>query len=238
MKLKILFDELKDAIERASYKHHYLIDKKNHKIVFISEYKDDYKKKLEEVESDDFIAIEPRMTEDDFRIMESFVYRIDDFKLAEKFHMVLEQKKPFRNFKEFINQHPELERKWFAHTNKELTNEAMNWLCHNHIELEDSSFMPKIEIKELKSDEIKLPEEFEGFGPVACMKCNNKEGIKTRYFELNVPSENMLIEKEIKKIMKENLGIDDYGCIGGGEKEILTSSECPKCKSKEIFEDF
>lgn len=240
MKLKTPFNELKDAIEQASYEHHYLIDRKNHKVIFISEYEDDYEKKLEEVESEDFIGIEPRMPEDDFRIMESFVYEIqeNEFELAEKFHKTLEQKKPFKNFKELIDQYPEIKEKWFAYRDKELANETMNWLCINNIELEDNSFMPKLEIKELTSDKVKFPEEFAGFGPVACMKCNNKEGFKTRYFELNVPSENMLIEKEIKRIMKEKYGIDDYGCIGGGEKEILTSSECPKCKSSEIFDDF
>src|SRR3989339_240424 len=238
MKLKIPFDEIKDAIEQASYEHHYFIDKKNQKIVFISEVEDVHEKKLEEVENDDFICIEPRMPNEDFSVMQSFVYEIRDFNLARKFHEALEKRNPFRNFKELINQNPDLTEKWFKHRDKELTNEAMNWLCINDIELEDKSFMPKIEIKELKPGEVKLPEEFKDFGPVACMKCNNKEGFKTRYFELNVPSENMLIEKETERIMKEKYGIQDYGHICGGEKEILTSSECPKCKSKEIFEDF
>jgi len=240
MKIKIPFNELNDVIELASSEHHYLIDKKNHKIVFISEYEDEHEKKLEEVERDDFIWIEPRMPEDDFKVMESFVYEIqeEDFELAEKFHLILEQKKPFRNFKELLDQHPKVREKWFAYKDKELANETMNWLCFNNIELEDNSFMPKVEIKELKADEVKLPEEWETFGPVACMKCNNEEGFKTRYFELNISSENMLTEKEIKRIMKEKYGIKDYGCIGGGEKEILTASECPKCKSTDIFEDF
>ena len=78
MKLKIPFNELEDAIELASSEYHYLIDQKNHKIVFISEYEDEHEKNLEEVESDDFIWIEPRMPEDDFRIMESFVYKIGE----------------------------------------------------------------------------------------------------------------------------------------------------------------
>lgn len=240
MRLKIPFDEIKDAIEQASYEHHYLIDKKNHKIVFISELEGDYEKKLEEAENDNFICIEPRMPDDDYRIMESFVYEIQETnpELAEEFHTVLEQRKPFRNFKELVNQNPELREKWFAHRDKELTNEAMNWLCINDVELEDKSFIPNIEIKELKSDEVKLPKEFDGFGPVACMNCNSEEGFKTRYFELSYSSGNMLIEKEIKRIMKETYGLEDYGCIGGGEKVILTSSECQKCKSANIFEDF
>ena len=189
MKLKISFNEIKDAIEQASYEHHYLIDKKNHTLIFVSELEDDYEKKLKEVESDDFISFEPRMPDDYFNIIESFVYEIqeEDFELAEKLHKILEQRKPFKHFKEIINPNPELREKWFKHRDKELANEAMNWLCINDIELEDKSFMPKF---------------------------------------------------EIKRVMKESFGIDDYGCIGGGEKEILTSSECPKCKSKEIFEDF
>jgi hypothetical protein len=178
------------------------------------------------------------MPNEDFRIMQSFVFEIKNFNLAQKFHEALEKRKPFRNFKELLNQHPELREKWFEHRDKELANEAMNWLCNNDIELEDKSFMPKIEVKELKSDEVNLPEDFKGFGPIECMKCKNKGGFKTRYFELSHTNENMLIDKEIKKIMKEKFGIEDYGYIGGGEKEILTSSECPKCKSKEIFEDF
>lgn len=237
MKLKIPFEEIKDAIEQASYEHHYLIDKKNHKIVFISEIEDDYEKKLEEVENDNFIGIEPRMSNEDFSIMQSFVYKIREFNLAQKFHEALERKKPFRNFKELINQHPELRKKWFKYRDKELTNEAMNWLCINGIELEDKSFLPKIEVKELRKDELKLPEEFKSFGPIECMKCKNKEGFKTRYFELSHPNENMLMDKEIKRIMKDNYGIEYYGHISGGDKEILTCSECPKCKSKDIFED-
>ncbi len=105
-------------------------------------------------------------------------------------------------------------------------------------ELGDQSFMPKIEIKELSMDEVKLPEGWETFGPVACMNCHNTEGLTTRYFELNVPAENMLVEQEIKRMMKETFGVKNYGHIGGGEREILTSSECPKCKSNDIFEDF
>lgn len=240
MKLKIPFEEIKDAIEQASYEHHYLIDKKNHEIVFISEVEDDYEKKLEEVESDNFIGIEPRMPEDDFRVMKSFAYEIqeNDFRLAEQIHNILEQKKPFKNFKDFVNQKSELRERWFKHKDKELANEAMNWLCINDIELEDKSFMSKIEIKELKPCEVKLPGEFEGFGPIECMKCKNKEGFETRYFELSHPNENLLIDKEIKRVMKSKYGIEEYGCISGGETEILTSSECPRCKSKGIFEDF
>ncbi len=95
-----------------------------------------------------------------------------------------------------------------------------------------------VEIKELTADEVELPEEFDTFGSIACMNCNNHEKIKTRYFELNTANENIFIDREIKRIMKKKYNIKDYGCIAGGDKEILTYTECQKCGSTNIFEDF
>ena len=71
MKLKIPFEEIKDAIEQASFEHYYLIDKNNHKIIFISEYEDDYEKKLERVNDDNFIEIPSKMLDEDFQVMQS-----------------------------------------------------------------------------------------------------------------------------------------------------------------------
>lgn len=238
MKLKLSFDELKDAIEQSSVEHHYFIDKKNSKIIFISEYEDNPEAKLEELDNENFIPIPERMSNGDFEIMQSFVYIIEDINITQKFEATLSKRKPFKHFKELLDFYPEIKEKWFAFKDKEIKNETMNWLCINNIELEDQSFMPKVEIKELKPSEVKLPEEFAGFGPIECMNCKNSEGIRIRYFELSVLSENMLIEKETKRIMKKKYGIKNYGHFGGGDKEILNSSECPRCKSDKIFEDF
>jgi len=50
MKLKPPFDELKDAVEQASYEHHCPADKKNHKSVFINEYEGGSIKKSLEIQ--------------------------------------------------------------------------------------------------------------------------------------------------------------------------------------------
>ncbi len=236
MKLKIKFDEIKDTIEQASHENHYFIDKKINQIVFINEYGS--QEEPESRNNDTFISIPARIPMDDINIMKLFMYRLSDFNLAMEFGDALSKRNPITKFMELLSKHPEFKEKWSEHRNNEIANEAMNWLYENNIELEDMSFMPKINIKEVKSDEVKLPEEFDTFGPIACMNCNNEEGIRTRYFELDVPCENKLIEKEIKRLMKDRYGIEDYGCISGGDKEILTYSVCPKCKSSDIFEDF
>jgi hypothetical protein len=238
MKLKIPFNEIKDAIESARYENHYIIDKKKNKIIFISEIEADYTQKLEETEGKNFICIQPKLPQEDFDIMHSFLYELQDFNLSQELEKVLKKRKPFQQFKIFLIKHPELQEKWYKYKDNELKNKTMNWLFTNKIELEDKSFIPKIEIKELKPNEVKLPEGFDGFGPVECMNCKNKKDFKTRYFELNISNDNLLIDNEINKIMEEKYKIKDYGHISGGEKEILTVSECPNCKNTNIFQDF
>ena len=131
------------------------------------------------MENDNFIGIPPRMPNDDFSIMQSFVYEIGDFNLGRKFEEALSRKKPFKNFRALIDYYPKLKEQWFAHRDKEIVNEAMNCLCDNDIELEDKSFIPKIDIRELAKDQVKLQDEWKTFGHVACVRCNNKEGIRT-----------------------------------------------------------
>ena len=83
-----------------------------------------------------------------------------------------------------------------------------------------------------------MPEDTKGFDPAACLNCNNKEGLKARFFLINATTENALIEKETKRIMKEKYGIEDYGHYVDGEKELLTASKCPKCGSEDIIWDY
>ncbi|MBD3203183.1 hypothetical protein GF327_02735 [Candidatus Woesearchaeota archaeon] len=238
MKLKIPFFDILDAFENASYENHYFIDTKNHKIIFISEYETDSEKRYEELNPEEVIGFEERTPDQDYRIMQSFVYKIKDENVSEEFINALNRSKPFRNFRDLLNKYSMLSEKWFEHRNKEITNEAMNWLCDNDIELEDKSFMPKIEIKELEKEKVNFPEGFKNFGGIECMNCKNRKKIKTRYFQLSHDIENRLIDKQIKKIMKDKYGIEKYGHISGGEKEILTSAKCPKCGSEDVFMDF
>lgn len=237
-KLKIKFNDIKDAIDDGSFDNYYFIDKMNHKIVFISAYEEDYENKLKNLENNNFIKIPFLTTGDILNMMQSFVYTLEDFNLCKKIDEAVNKKKPFRNFKELINKYPNLRKKWFEYKDKELINETMDWLFEKKIELKDKSFIPKVEIKELKTEEVKFPDDFGSFRPIVCMNCNNKDDLKTRYFEVNVSNENLFVDNEINKIMEEEYGLKNYGHISSSEIDILTYSSCPKCKSDEIFEDF
>ena len=241
MKLNIDFEELVDAFEESDVMQHYFIDAKKNELIYINEAVDeDCKKRLEEMDNDRYLLIPARLPQDNFMIMEMFVYdKIQDSTLAEKFHQVLEGKKPFRNFKDLLLDYPDLREQWFTYHREHLKNETINWLCINNIELVNQRLIPDIEIRELTKDEISsLTEEIKDFGPVRCMNCHNEKGFTRRLFMINVSPKNRLIEQETEHIMKEKFNIAHYGWWSGEDPNILTVSRCPKCKSEYIIWDY
>ena len=131
MKLTIDFDELVDAFEESDVMHHFFIDMQKNELIYINEaIGDDCEKQLEAMEDERYLMIPPRLPQDNFLIMELFVYeKIQDDKIAEKFNQVLERKKPFRNFKDLLFDYPDLRERWFAYHREHLKNETINWLC-------------------------------------------------------------------------------------------------------------
>jgi hypothetical protein len=239
MDLTIDFDEILTAFEWSTVDQHYFIDTEKNEIVFISDLADmDADEKLEEMECDRYIGLPPRIPKDDYMLMELFIYQIHPFELAEKFHKAIEGAKPFRRFKDLLSEYPKLEKKWFAFRDEHLKNECINWLVNKGIVLKGQKLIPDIEIKELGKEELdKLPGELRGFGPVACAKCGKKEGIKGRFFEVNVSPDNMLIQRETEKLMEEKFGVGHFGDFVG-PRNFLTAAKCPQCGSEEVFWDF
>jgi len=243
MKLTIDFEELIDVFEDSSDSHVYHIDTKKNEIIY---YNDDIgepvgvKEKLDACSDDDrYLYIPSKHPKHNYYIMEMFVYTIENFDVAEKFHNALERKKPFRNFKDLLYEYPEIREKWFEYKRNVIKNETINWLCEKNIALEKQQLIPEIEIKEMNRDEIKnLPEELKDFGPFACLKCHNKDGLKAQWFTINVTPENRLVERETQRILKEKFNITHHGNFSGGKQEFLTAAKCPKCSSEEIFWDY
>jgi hypothetical protein len=241
MKLTIDFEELVDAFEESDVMHHFFIDTQKNELLYINEaVGGDYKKQLEAMEDERYLMIPPRLPQDNFLIMELFVYeKIQDDTIAEKFDQALERKKPFRNFQDVLFDYPDLREQWFVYHHEHLKNQTINWLCSSNIELEGQCLIPEIDIRELTQDEIdNLSDEIKGFGPVRCMNCQNEKGFTRRLFLINVSPENRLIEQKTKHLMEEQFNITHYGWWSGEDQNILTVSRCPKCHSELIIWDY
>lgn len=245
MKIDIDFEDLVDAFENSSEIHAYYVDTVAEKILYYNDgVMEQWDKEVRDAinsceDGDRYLYIPPRNSEYDIRLMTMFAYTLDDYTLTEKFLTELEKKKPFHRFKTLLSTYPDLQKKWFDYKHNTIKDETINWLCESNIELKNQQLIPKIEIKEMSEREIKnLPKELKGFSPFACLNCHNEEGLKARWFTINVAPENRLIEKETQRVMKEKFGINHHGGFGGGEQDFLTAAKCPKCGSENIFWDF
>ncbi len=242
MNLKIDFADLCEAFEMCNVSNHFFIDLEKNEIMSINEeIDDDAEKKLEKINEKKYIVIPERMPNEDFSIMELFIYEIaeKDFQLSDKFYDAIHKSKPFKRFKEMLEEYPEIKNKWFKFKENDIKNDVINWLFENKIILENKKLIPDIEIKELTKEEIeKLPSESKDFLPMACMNCKNEGHIPAKFFIVNCDVENMMIDEEIKRIMKEKYNINDYGVMSTGKETIFTFAKCPKCGSENIFWDY
>ena len=230
MILWIDFDELVEAFDFCSENLLFFIDLENNKIISIDQIEEDAEEKLDKINEEKYIKIPKKEPKDEVNIAESFVYEIqeENFELAEKFHEALEKRNPYIRFNELLKH---------RFREKEFRNQVINWLCQNNLEL-NCCIIPKIEIIEINNEKAEeTAEELKDFYPIACIKCNNKEGLAPIFFLLNIPVENALIDKEVKKILKEKYDLEHFGYYLN-EKTVIVASKCPICGSNDIFWDY
>jgi len=239
--ISINFNELTMAFEQSTDSNHYFIDLSSSKIICIDELQDsDAHTKLSQISKDKrYMRIPPRNIQAEQLIMETFIYEPRDFTLVDTLYKTLHRKNGIKHFYQLLEKEPYLKKQWLRYRSATLRNETINWLCINNIKLENQNLVPNIEIKELSEEEkTQLPDEIKDFKPYACLHCHNKKGMNARIFSINISPENMLIERETERIMKEQFGITHHGGWSGGKQEFLTASRCPQCGCEEIFWDY
>jgi hypothetical protein len=66
---------------------------------------------------DKYLQFEPMDSREAFRVMEDFVETVEDERLREKLYLGLSLSKPFRNFKDIIDNAGEYRQRWFDFKN-------------------------------------------------------------------------------------------------------------------------
>jgi hypothetical protein len=82
-------------------------------------------------DDDRWLFIEPIKSSEAFRVMEDFVDRCGDDRLARAFGQALQQRKPFRRFKDVLAAHPVQREAWFAFERQAMEAIARRW-CEEH----------------------------------------------------------------------------------------------------------
>lgn len=236
------FEMLVDAFQESNLNHIFYLDTKKGELIYYNDLIDepeDFKEKWDEYEENPrYIGLPTRDAHDDYFIMESFVYTLPNTQLAEQFHSALAQEKPFRKFRHLLQEHPDLQKKWYQYQYNSLKNETINWLYEHNIELSGQQLVPEINIMELNESEIQqLPGDLRNYCTLACLRCATKN-LCARWFSCSVQPENKVIEKKIELIMKNEFNVERFNHFLRGKKHYLITAKCPKCGFEHFICDF
>jgi hypothetical protein len=83
-----------------------------------------------------YLWIEPVEARESFRIMEDFLASVSDAKAAARLTDALDRPKPFRRFKDALQDYPALRQAWFAFESAAHASLAQAWCEANGIEVE------------------------------------------------------------------------------------------------------
>ena len=82
-------------------------------------------------DDDCWLFIEPIESSEAFRVMQEFVDQCGDDRLARTLGQALQQRKPFRRFKDVLAAHPAQREAWFAFERQAIEAIARRW-CEEH----------------------------------------------------------------------------------------------------------
>ena len=132
---QIEMDFLLMALEDSDYSNEHYLDSETWKVIpywssleelpWISE--EDLKKDKK------YIQIDPIPSYEGYKIMEDFIWKIENEKIRNHLSEIISKKKPFYNFKEAIFNYPEIREKWFEYHNNKIEEIALEWLRDNKI---------------------------------------------------------------------------------------------------------
>ena len=130
--LKIVLDELYDAMENNSYEVEYYLDLETGEILFVSEGMDDEetgKLKIQIGEELDRYELIPKAESyEGYRDMQAFIATVEDDHLSELLKVAINGKGAFRRFKDVLLNYPEERERWFQFKDDRMKERALEWL--------------------------------------------------------------------------------------------------------------
>ncbi len=104
-------------------------------MIGIMEEQEELYKQMEQ-DPERWVTIDPISSRDGFRIMEAFVADLPDSENKRMLEKVLTWKKPFSNFRQALQDMPEIREKWFAFHHECMLRAAREWLQNSDINAE------------------------------------------------------------------------------------------------------
>jgi hypothetical protein len=139
-KIKVDIEELTMALESQSEFGEFFLDKESGEIILNSDYVDDdadAQRERFENEPDRFLCIEPIASSVGWEIMDDFTRTIQNGDAQKALVHALNDRKPFRSFKDKLLHFPDIRDQWFAYYAARMAKIAQDWLEENGVNMRE-----------------------------------------------------------------------------------------------------
>jgi hypothetical protein len=133
-KVRVDLEELRFAMEDASYEHRYFLDTETGDVILASELFDDEEAQrqladIDEAEPGRYLQVVPADSREGYDDMQDFIDTVSDEHLQEVLDVAIQGRGAFRRFKDVLVRHPAEQQRWFDFQAARLDARACEWLA-------------------------------------------------------------------------------------------------------------
>ena len=138
-KVTVDLEELRFAIEDASYEHRYFLDTETGEVILVSEMFDDEETQrqlteIDEAEPGRYLQVPRADSREGYDDMQDFIDTVSDAHLQELLNVATQGRGAFRRFKDVLAGHPAEQQRWFDFQAARLDARAREWLAEEGCE--------------------------------------------------------------------------------------------------------
>ena len=139
--VRVNFEELRFAMEDASYEHQYFLDTETGEVILVSDYDDEEEstqrlEAIDEAEPGRYLQVPRAESSDGYEDMQEFIDTVGDKQLQELLEVAIQGKGAFRRFKDVLARDPAEQQRWFAFQMERLNARAREWLAEEGVRAE------------------------------------------------------------------------------------------------------
>lgn len=139
--VRVDFEELRFAMEDASYEHQYFLDTETGEVILISEYDDDEEstqrlEAIDEAEPGRYPQVPRAESSDGYQDMREFIDTVGDKQFQQLLEVAIHGKGAFRRFKNVLARDPAEQHRWFAFQMERMDTPVREWLADEGVRSE------------------------------------------------------------------------------------------------------
>jgi len=139
--VRVDFEELRFAIDDATYEHQYFLDTETGEVILISEYDDDEEstqrlEAIDEAEPGRYLQVPRAESSDGYEDMREFIDTVSNKPLQQLLEVAIQGKGAFRRFKDVLARDPAEQQRWFAFQTERLDTRVREWLADEGVPCE------------------------------------------------------------------------------------------------------